>query len=463
MPQTVRKLSEEQERALSSALCKVADCINAGEHPNDAIYKIASQDKIPAGHIPLMVNAYNTGRCLSQIRNGKTVLEKAADFPIAHAKDVLERMYPSKVATPAEEKKASDISPEYQLLPRWFGELRKAAQSVLVKEAAECCEERKPIFPAKPYEEGALRQAQKTKNQLTTTASMKKLAAAKASREAIEAYDELQQYFKYANCIPFPEVRENVSAAVGARGARLMDTLLETNKRLTKQAAYQITPVNWSAEPYSLVATCLSAMDRYVAAQGDYLAFHKQAAEQIKEAFRPFARGDQHTRGSIWAPSQEKQADEVSDLTTMGLGAMVGVAGRELGEKLSPDKEKEVNKRILKMEDPYQEDRMNALNTRTMLYDLMVNDPVISGYNPREITQAYNHIREIAPRAAGQRMVAQALLRKYLSQGGAMDPFELSDMLENERRMTMTDAVHPNAVVARAQGKKPMGEMQAGA
>ena len=109
----IPKMSEAAEKKLASALSTVSDEVNRGTHPNDAIAKVASAQQIPHGHIPLMVHAYNTGRSLNQIRHGGSLLEKAADFPLAETPVVMERLYPTNVPTPAELKQASDVSDDY--------------------------------------------------------------------------------------------------------------------------------------------------------------------------------------------------------------------------------------------------------------------------------------------------------------------------------------------------------------
>jgi hypothetical protein len=62
----MRSLSKEAEHKLIAAIEKAAALVNAGEEPNSAIIKSASAANIPAGHINLMVHAYNTGRTNKQ-------------------------------------------------------------------------------------------------------------------------------------------------------------------------------------------------------------------------------------------------------------------------------------------------------------------------------------------------------------------------------------------------------------
>jgi len=88
------RLSKQTEQRLTEALEKVATLVSEGEHPNDAIVKVASDAGIPAGHVNLMVTAFNTGRTETQRKIGQDIFEKSAEFDLADAEDILNRMYP---------------------------------------------------------------------------------------------------------------------------------------------------------------------------------------------------------------------------------------------------------------------------------------------------------------------------------------------------------------------------------
>jgi hypothetical protein len=67
-----------------------------------------------------------------------------------------------------------------------------------------------------------------------------------------------------------------------------------------------------------------------------------------------------------------------------------------------------------------------------VLNDLILNDPVISGYDPHEVAAAYNQIAEMAPNFTGQSAAMQALLRKRLEAGQLAD-FDVKQMIEMEK------------------------------
>ena len=96
----MRRLSEEAEARLLAAIEKAAGLVNDGETPNAAIVKIARAEDMPAGHVRLMVHAYNTGRTTKQREQGESACEKSADFQLADA----DRFYEFIIAILFEEK-----------------------------------------------------------------------------------------------------------------------------------------------------------------------------------------------------------------------------------------------------------------------------------------------------------------------------------------------------------------------
>ena len=184
-------------------------------------------------------------------------------------------------------------------------------------------------------------------------------------------------------------------------------------------------------------------------------SFFKKASAEVSELSRsPSVRPPQMTYTSIW----KKADDELKHLGTFGLYDSLQGASSEISSKLLPNKEQEIAKRINKLEDPVHDSNMDALNTRMMLYDLISNDPVISGYHPTEVTAAFNHIKELAPKASQNRAFIQAQLRKYLSQGSAMDPFEVGNVMEQELNLGKTRALAESPVATRALGQKSKQE-----
>ena len=85
------------------------------------------------------------------------------------------------------------------------------------------------------------------------------------------------------------------------------------------------------------------------------------------------------------------------------------------------------------------EDTLRRIQTKTMLNDMLANDPVISGYDQDRTLDAFNHLNQLAPRALSQRLVAQQMMRKYLEQDSAVDPFDVDQLLEIEKKLQQRD------------------------
>ena len=121
------------------------------------------------------------------------------------------------------------------------------------------------------------------------------------------------------------------------------------------------------------------------------------------------------------------------------LGAIVGpTVGGMLGSELSkatsePSEERAKSEIVGDLFDPEHEMELTRIRTQAMMSDFMSNDPVLSTYDPEEVTDAYNQILQMAPRAAQQPAVMRGLLRKMLQQQDAMEPFEAEQVAKIEK------------------------------
>ena len=87
------------------------------------------------------------------------------------------------------------------------------------------------------------------------------------------------------------------------------------------------------------------------------------------------------------------------------------------------------------LSEPAHETKLKTIRTQAMLHDLMANDPVISGYEPDQVVNAFNQVNQLAPQAMQQRMVAQTLMRKFLEQDSNVDLFEQDSLLGMEGKL----------------------------
>jgi cytochrome c556 len=92
---------------------------------------------------------------------------------------------------------------------------------------------------------------------------------------------------------------------------------------------------------------------------------------------------------------------------------------------------------------PEWDNYLKALKAKKMLYNLYRFDPIIKSYPLDDVTNIYNEISDLTPTLSDNKAWMRSALRRMLTQGGAVDPFELKDMMtsEKERATTAKDYV----------------------
>jgi hypothetical protein len=440
----INKLDMDQEKNITSALAKVASLVEGGSSPDDAIVKVASEQKMQAGHVRLMSNAYNTGQSLNTIRGGDSLAEKAAEFPLANALSILDRMFPTTVKTAAAIEHETKVSSDYDLPPTYWldrrdqQEKQAAAAQVDLRQGLKAPEP----YPTDPH--NPARRAVSGVRMLQKQAEDRRLYAIGAGYKLVSSLNSLTDYFKTAGHLPIAFVTERAAAVKGQ--ARIVPLMAKVAaQRGSRRNDESIGPtaghmVDWTAEPYSLITSALESADLYKQAKADSDTTEKEAADHAKELLRPFcrARGTHAITGSVW--DSRSLTKEAVGLAGLSFAGAIGGASRGLANKFIPDEKIEVQKRVENLEDRGHESTLQGIRTKAMLHDMMANDPVVSGYSPDQVFEAFNRISEVAPRAAQHRLVVQQLMRKYLEQASVVDPFEVDQLLNVETKLQQRDS-----------------------
>ena len=89
---------------------------------------------------------------------------------------------------------------------------------------------------------------------------------------------------------------------------------------------------------------------------------------------------------------------------------------------------------------PDHEITLKNIRAQATLHDLMMNDSVISGHDPREVALAFNDIANAAPNVVESPAVLQAVLRKRLEAGQLAD-FDVKQLLEMDKLKAERDHV----------------------
>jgi hypothetical protein len=432
-------LSKSAEKKLIQAIEKAAALVNDGLSPNDAIIKSASEAQVPAGHVNLMVHAYNTGRTTKQREQGDTTLEKAADFSLADADAVLAALYPETVKTSAELKQATVVSTDYAVSPKHAIARREAA----LKKAAAL---------ARPLPENTYTPPPRDPKAAVLRQQSEKMAAARAAeetrRQAFEAYqkaatqfDALAEYFRRPGNIPFQAARREVTLRFGDLGTSVLDKVAEVYPRFAKQA--DDNKNHFGNDPvYGLVENVVRTLENYNSLQ---------ARVVIKEAAQPEKKiKPADVTGSVLDALEEKPLE----LKQAGLSwalAPTKFVGKRMGESPGPSafsaegllsgagimdapasgaaKPRDTFRQLTS---PDHEFEMKNIRSRGVLHDLMLNDDVIAGYDPREVATAFNDISSISPDLIDSPGAMQAILRKRL-EAGQMADFDVKQLMEMEK------------------------------
>lgn len=429
----MRPLSKQAEAKLLAALEKVAETVNSGTHPNDAIVKVAREENIPSGHINLMVHAYNTGCTTKQREAGENTIEKSADFKIADANQILDALYPKVVKTSAEIARENVVSTEYALPPTGFIKRRNSVTEKAASAAAALPEKTWQPAPRDEHEEvrrvyskkaAAKRDYEETRRQATA-----------AYQKAATAMQKLEEYFRVPGNLSFGTVIKAAHAVCGDFGVSVLNKLVDVYPQFKKQAASN-KPLDMSdvsqRVPFQLIDEIGEALHQYDTLR-DKTA--ELAPKETKAASTP--PPETITGSILHNPAEEALELKKADASGFSMNPLKMT--RSLGDTLyqgvgsyikTPEQMRE--EAFKDITDPEHERKLRNIRVQGVLSDLVTNDPVISGYEPTEVANAFNELAEIAPNFMDSRATVQALLRKRLESGQLAD-FDIKQLAELEK------------------------------
>jgi hypothetical protein len=426
------KMTKEGEARLRAALDEVVDLVNGGEAPDDAIVKVAADLAIPPGQVGLMVAAYNTGRTTRHRESHSSLLEKAADFPIADAPAILERLYPSRVKSAAAVERESGVHVGYSLSPSWYARGRAAAGMEKAAAAADwrLTDRTVPAYPTTVRDEEAGQRLIWDRQKAARADEEDRLEASRIQDQLMDGFAKLAEYFIRPENLTLREVRENVETLFGKEGVAVCNQLRRTRPNLLKRAdtnRFHST----LGEPYHTVGRLvdLAGRLRTVVAGNEKRASARAAA--LEEAARPFAPAPRESLLDPPSSAGTKAAAEGFMPTFQALIAR-DVIEPTFSQLRPPDKEKAVEKQLARIATPQHEQALRDIRTRAALEDMLSNDPIIQGHDREAVLNSFNQISQLAPRASQQPLLMNALLRKHLEQG-SLEPFDTGEIVKTEK------------------------------
>jgi len=483
----MRALSKAAENTLISAIEKAAAMVNDGMAPDAAIIKSATDFNIPAGHLDLMVHAYNTGRTTKQREQGENTLEKAADFSLADVTKIRSALYPESVKTSAALVRDSIISTEYAVDPRHMLARHRRDQE---KAAAALRPLPAPTYVRPPRDEQiAAQRAYSEKQAQRIAAEEARRVSTAAYGKAASALDSLTTYFRTPGNMGYQDAVREVQLRFGADGVSVLQKVAAVYPHIERQAA---TKNNYFGDNplYALVDTVLTATQTYnevkvkVAAEktasakpapeiihGSVLDALEEKPLTLKEAAAPRLETLYNDAGreykATWNDTS-KSWDQIGGLKAQQSGGSGGGGGGEKKEKFSPilspakfvggligmsgDKDNKakpsapqdplasVKSEFNSLSDPDHESALQGIRAKSVLHDLMLNDPVISGHDPQDVAMAFNEISELSPSLVSSPGMLNAVLRKRL-EAGQLGDFDVKQLLEMDKLRAERDKI----------------------
>lgn len=417
----MKTLSPQDEARLLEAVDKTSSFVcDDGMSPDDAVVKVAKEFNLPRGHVSLVANAYNTGQTAAMRQSGKSALEKAADFPMVDVNAVLSQLYPDEVKSAAEVERETQVHADWHLSPAGWQQREKTA----IRRARTL----PPMVesPPEPYpgEAGVeLSRKMSRANDLRKAAEEARRKASAAMDTMTREYGKLRTYFRQLGRESFGDLQKAAAMYFGDAGDKVAAMMAEDDRVLAKQAATgQLPPMD--SEPVQRLAQVIKAAKSYRQAVRDRDAAEKAAADFKESVHRPFA---QTPVSSVLSgqPIQSDSEKSAIDLGHVNLAANVaqGMGGGDRAGGF-----------LGSVADPQHENQLRQIQAKATLNSLLAGDEVIGGHDQDEVLSHYNNIIQAMPRAANNKMLLQAALRRSLEQG-SMDTHEVDQLLGVDQKL----------------------------
>jgi len=429
----MKKITPQTERKLMGVLEKVAVYTDEGLHPNDAIVKAGSGQLRP-GEVELVVRAYNVGKTNTQRESSDSILEKTAEFDMADADVVTSKLFPREVKTAAQHTISTAVSPDYSQSAKAVARQIKAAQAPVHEWPAPPPSTKQAYAKSdsKAYDRqvGDLQRA--TKDYETKRAAHQQSVWKLAS--AVDAFGDA---FRDNNA-PSQATVKTAAAILHGQSVvdRVFDSVYASQPGLAtiasaKRPVTKIAASDRTLQLFNRVLECAQdcRMKAAAAAEAKPVAMEKHAAMYpAKSAAIPF--GSSLLDNPIEKKVQTKVAldDVFSSLSWLGKTLDDKATRlREYADKRT-DPEPDINNALTDLTDPDHEEKLRELQAQTSFQELLARDPILRGYQPTQVADAFGQISQAAPNLSTQPLAMQALMRKQLEQGH-MDTFDVNDMI----------------------------------
>jgi hypothetical protein len=438
----MKRMDKDGQDKLLAVVDKVASLVEDGDSPDEAIIKIAKEERLPDGHIPVVCHAFNVGRANFLRKTASSLLEKASTVPLANSELILNRLNSKIEKSASMRSKIDSISNDYKEDPKSWLKLYDFAYKKPFMDKAASYMEKQGFHKEDNKELTSLQKEKEIKKASSLLHRFdKELEDAKSQVLITEdlvksAYTKCCNFLR-TNNLDLQQARKDLTLLHGPVSEIMFKHLEATNKKFFQKSANIKT--NYSKrEDLKVFENCIKAISNYQAAKRNHEKLASSSGpRKLKELMFPSL-----TKEAADDPSKEKKPSPnkpappnpfkvglgkgyTSTWNTLGTPLVEHSFNDDLNWKAKDDKA------MAALTSPEHELDMQHIRTKAMLTDFMANDPVLSEHDPQDVTSAFNEIQRLAPRVARDPSLTRALLRRHLAQG-QLDVHELGQLADIE-------------------------------
>lgn len=392
----MEKMSKSNERRLLKALEKAAMC-SQGEHdPDQVLIKVSSEYSLTPNEILRVVETYNKAKSVSFLKNASAD-HRASDFPLANATNIIKAVF-AESKTAEEYKDFSTRLREYTDIPLPMSVEKvaeeKKRQSATLRDMGSFWKEATEFFDeCAGLAEDARRNYAENLHKVET--AMRKVS-------------------DYCAMCQGKELRKIAGLIVNGYGEQGLKFINDVNNRLPKPLLPKLEKTAHAAmfptaEPFLSIAEAFHSGRRLSLSIRNQQTIEKLSA---MEGLPNPARTYQSIMGSDKAPTEE-----------VSLDPQTGV------------------------QDQWS-NYLRSIQAKKMLYNLYRFDPIIKSYPLDDVLDVFNEVSEVTPALSGNKAWMRSNLRRMLTQGKALDPFELKDLFNTEKTKVDSNLAYARSVGA---------------
>jgi hypothetical protein len=440
----MQTLSKAREQQLIDAVKTAVDMVdNDGVSPNEALEKVARQEKWGQEMIRFASHAYNTGRQTAQREAGKSIMDKFASFELADPDKIIGKVWPKNVKSAADTAMETTVSDDYSRPPAWLNQQQRAARIKVASADLPALSERK-AQPLSADPKTAMSRHYARHLDLKRAVEEARYKAGAAYDELLGGMGMLRQYFKQPlrGRLPFATVEKAAAIYYGPKTKPLLDYVYRTN-RLREDRADQVKTasthaIDHEAQPFNLIRYCCELADTVAEKRAAHAEAQETLTKHANDKLAQYAPGPVEplkAPGSL-IPEEAAAPKAANWLGGTMLGAATkGILDPALKDDM-PSPDEGVKSDYLELTDPSHENALRKIRAQAMLGELL-DDEVIGGYDPQQVMQAYNELSQMAPKASLQPMAMRAMLRRQLQ--GNVEPFEAKETADLEKTLRQTN------------------------